>query len=410
CVAGDAPAMPTMGQLNGLVLTQGEELLWSGADRKAFLYVVRAPPARWPRMVIGPPVPASMVGDAEPSPTRIALRVIGMGWVSAVGVTTHLHRNVLRRSQKAPCPAAKSIVYIDSLEIAEGLPKEQAAALGATVPALLSQGSECYAVAGSPSSPGKDVHRAAEVTTLGELIGGVTGTRRPPLSYTTELTGHALWVLGKRRVSRRPMQVPFGRWARVQCFWRPLAAASVNARRWLATLHAGGQISIGVVEALLIAMALAALSVPDVRLEVGPLVAASDASEAAGAAVYSAGLAPRGKLLATRGVHPLNSACEEVVGLISAFSGIDGARRAFEILRLVPACRLSLETDADAVRVVRRVYPATAHLVDVYLAGPAVLAQLLREHGGIVNVLVVGGFPCQGHAVLGVYRKGAADP
>ena len=96
------------------------------------------------------------------------------------------------------------------------------------------------------------------------------------------------------------------------------------------------------------------------RLEAGPLVAASDASEAAGAAVYSTGLSPQGELLAARAARALNPACEEGVALASVFSGIDGARPAFEIFGVAPARHLPFETDADAARVARRAFPSTS--------------------------------------------------
>ncbi|CAK0873159.1 unnamed protein product, partial [Prorocentrum cordatum] len=116
------------------------------------------------------------------------------------------------------------------------------------------------------------------------------------------------------------------------------------------------------------------------------------------------------ELLAARGARPLNLACEKGAGLISAFSGIDGARRALEILVLVPACRLSFETDAGAVRAAGRAFAATARSGDARFADPVGLARRLRSRGGIVGVLVVGGFPYQGRAVLNVDRKGGAGP
>eukprot|EP00959_Pyramimonas_sp_CCMP1952_P377285 7902216-Pyramimonas_sp.AAC.1 len=99
--------MPTMCQLNGLVLTDSEDLVWSGADMKAFFYAFRAPPPWWPYMGIGPPVPSRLLGLKDGGTTHICLRVIGMGWFSAAGVTTHLHRDTLRRSSAVPrglCP------------------------------------------------------------------------------------------------------------------------------------------------------------------------------------------------------------------------------------------------------------------------------------------------------------------
>ncbi|CAK0798723.1 unnamed protein product, partial [Prorocentrum cordatum] len=375
-VAGDTPVMPTMGQLNGLVRAPGGQLLWGGAHRKAFFYVFRAPPAWRPYMALGPPVPRRLVGGSGDGLTRIALRVISMGWISAVGVTTYLHRNMLRRSASAPrgLPPAAEVararrlpaeaqasgvamwfVYVDNLEIAE------------------------------PRS----------VSTLGGLVDGEAGVRRPPLGYLAELASLTLCFLAKRRPSRRLAQILLGRWVRVQCYRRPLAAAFVNAWKWLASGRSGGLITLGVAEDLLIAAALAPLSVADMRLAVDHLVAASDASEAAGAIVYSQGLSDMGRALGARGPRALNPACEEAVALISVFSGIDGARRAFEILGLAQAAHLSFEVGAEAVRVARRAFPSTVHLGDVAAADP---------------VIVIGRFPCQGYAVLNVAREGSADP
>ena len=56
-----------MSQISALVLTENEELLWSGADRKAFFYVFRAPSPWWPHMAIGPPVPSRLLAMAKPA-------------------------------------------------------------------------------------------------------------------------------------------------------------------------------------------------------------------------------------------------------------------------------------------------------------------------------------------------------
>ncbi|CAK0824111.1 unnamed protein product, partial [Prorocentrum cordatum] len=430
-IAGDAPVVPTMGQLNGLVLAPGEQLPWSGAGRKAFFYVFQAPPAWRPCAALGPSVPRRLVGGSGDGLTRIALGVIGMGWISAVGVTTHLHRIMLRRSASVPRglpPAAEVVrarrlpaeaqasgvamwvIYIDNLATAEIVSREEAVKLKGSIPELLSQASACYERAKSPRSPGKDVHRARQVSTLGDLADGEARVRRPPPGYVAELTILTLWFLAKRRPSRRLAQILLGRWVRVQCYRRPLAAAFVNAWKWLASGRSGGLITLGVAEDLLIAAALAPLSVADMRLTVDHLVTASDASEAAGAIVHSQGLSDMGRALGARGPRPLNPACEEAVALISVFSGIDSARRAFEIPGLVPAALLSFEVDAEAVRVARRAFPSTVHLGSVAAADPARLARLLRGQGRIAKVIVIGGFPCQGHAVMDVARKGSADP
>ncbi|CAK0847024.1 unnamed protein product, partial [Prorocentrum cordatum] len=431
CIVGDTPEMPTMSQLNGLVLTESEDLLWSGADRKAFFYVFRAPPVRWPYMVIRPPVPSELLGLKDGGTTHICLRVIGIGWISAAGATTHLHRNMLRRSASVPrglspsqeitrrrrlpfsvekpCPPAW-MVYIDNLEVAEVVGKSEAATLRGTVPELISEARLCYAAAGSPGSPSKDIHRVPRATTLGELVDGVEGVRRPPAGYLTEMASLTLWTLSKKRASMRLVRILLGRWVRVHCFRRPLAASFAYTWKWLANPRTGGRFSVSVVEDLLMRLALSGLCVADLRLEVDPLVTASDASEAAGAVVYGYALSDRGRALAERRQRPANAACEEETGLVTVFDGIGGGRRALEILGLVPAVHLSFEVDPTAVRVARRSYPSTQHLGDVTEADPVALAALLRARGRVSRVLVVGGFPCQVFAGLNVARQGLDDP
>ncbi|CAK0872468.1 unnamed protein product, partial [Prorocentrum cordatum] len=402
CIAGGAPEMPSMRQASDLVLAGSEDLLWSGVDRNTFSYVFRAPPPRRPLTVIGPPVPSRLLGLKDGGATRICLCVIGVGWVSAAGVTTHFHRNMLRQSSSVPrgispgceiarrrrlplgvekpCPPAW-MAYIDNLEIAELVDKAKAEKLLGTVPALLSDARACYEAAGSPGSLVKDLGRVVRATTLGELVDGVEGVRLPPAGYFAEMASLTLWALCRKRASMRLIRALLGRWVRVHCFRRPLAARFARAWLWLGDPRCGGRFGVNIVEDLLMCLALSGLCVADMRLEVDHLVTASGASEAAGAVVYSAALTGRGRALAVRRQRPANAAAEEEAALITVFDGVGGGRRAFEILGLVPAVHLSFE------------------------AGAPSLAGLLRARGRIARALVIGGFPCQVCASLNVDRR-----
>ncbi|CAK0798868.1 unnamed protein product, partial [Prorocentrum cordatum] len=429
CIVGDAPEMPTMSQLKGLVLTESEDLVWCGADRKAFFYAFRAPPPWWPYMGIGPPVPSRLLGLKDGGTTHICLRVIGMGWISAAGVATHFHRNTLRRSSAVPrglCPsweiarrrrlplgAEKSCppawVMVGNLEIAEVVDESEADKLRGGVPELLSNARACYEATGSPGSPGKDLHRVVGATTLGELVDGVEGVRRPPAGYIAVKASLALWVLGKRRASMQLKRILPGRWGRVHCVRRPLAASFAYTWEWLSDPRCGGRFSVSVIEDLLMCLALSGLCVVDMRLEVDHLVTASDSSEAAGAVVYSTALTERGCAVAGRRQRPANAAREEETALITVFDGIGGGRGAFEILGLAPAVHLPFRVDPQAVCVTRRAYPGTQHLGDVTSADPAALACLLRARGRVARAVVIGGFPCQIYTSLNVDRKGSSD-
>ncbi|CAK0853914.1 unnamed protein product [Prorocentrum cordatum] len=374
CIIGGAPEMPTMCQLNGLVLTDSEDLVWSGADMKALFYAFRAPPPWWPYMGIGPPAPSRLLGLEGGGATHICLRVIGMGWFSAVGAVD----------------------------------KSEADKPRGTVPELLSDARACCEAAGSPGSPGRDLHRVVRAATLGELVDGVEGVRRPPAGYIAVKASLTLWVLGQRRASMQLKRILPGRWGRGHGVRRPLAASFAYTWKWLNDPGCGGRFSVSVIEDWSMCLALSGRCVADMRLEVDHLVTASDASEAAGAVVYSTALTERGRVVAGRCQRPAIAAREQEIALITVFDGIGGGRGALEILGLVPAVHLSFEVDPQAVRVARRACPDT-HLRDVASADPAALASLLRARGRIARAVVIGGFPCQIYTSLNVDRQGSSD-
>ena len=94
-------------------------------------------------MTLSRKVPGHLVGRPDLPWTRIAAHVVGMGWLSAVGITQHLHRNLLRHAEHLPrhlpragemtrrsgCPLSTTrdsatpwMIYIDNLEVIEAVP------------------------------------------------------------------------------------------------------------------------------------------------------------------------------------------------------------------------------------------------------------------------------------------------
>ena len=90
-IPGDVDDLPACGQLGAVTLCDDECLLWSGADRKCL-----------PWMTLSQKVPGHVVGQPHRSQVYVAVRVVGMGWLSAVGETQHLHCNLLRRENGLP--------------------------------------------------------------------------------------------------------------------------------------------------------------------------------------------------------------------------------------------------------------------------------------------------------------------
>ena len=84
---GDVALLPFAGQWSNLQLLSDQVLLWSAEDLRCFFYLFEVPPHWWGRMAfdLKPVDPTS--GDF------LVGRVLGMGWVSSVGIAQHIHRN-----------------------------------------------------------------------------------------------------------------------------------------------------------------------------------------------------------------------------------------------------------------------------------------------------------------------------
>ena len=78
-VLGDLNELPTSGQWATLLLLAHEILLWSGADRKCFLYIWFIP-REWRRlMAFSKRVPGHCVGRPDEAMVRVCSAVIAMG-------------------------------------------------------------------------------------------------------------------------------------------------------------------------------------------------------------------------------------------------------------------------------------------------------------------------------------------
>ena len=119
-IDGDLAQLPCSTQWNGLQLEHYEVLLMSSSDRQCFFYIFEmerswqgalALDGLWRRKLF-PHVPSQVRGPR----VRAALRALPVGWLSAVGVSQHAHRNLLRRS--AP---GRELPAVQALEEALGV-------------------------------------------------------------------------------------------------------------------------------------------------------------------------------------------------------------------------------------------------------------------------------------------------
>ena len=114
-IDGDLAQLPCSTQWNGLQLEHYEVLLLSSSDRQCFFYIFEmecswqgalALDGLWRRELFSH-VPSQVRG----SRIRVALRALPMGCLSAVGVSQHAHRNLLRRT--APGRGLPAVTALD---------------------------------------------------------------------------------------------------------------------------------------------------------------------------------------------------------------------------------------------------------------------------------------------------------
>jgi hypothetical protein len=169
-----------------------------------------------------------MVLSKRSKQRRLALTVIAMGWVLAVEVCQHLHRNLLRRCGELPSrveirrdrpfpigASAKFLaawkVYIDDFKHAKIFTAEEITALEDQAPELFLQALAEYEMAGAEGNPKKEEVNKVAITSLGERMDGIRGDRRAPLGYEMDLIDLTLLGLSSARPKKKLVQIILGR-------------------------------------------------------------------------------------------------------------------------------------------------------------------------------------------------------
>lgn len=94
-VPGDVDTLPYLGQWGSAQLLAHQVLLWSSEDIKCMFYIFRLPDQWMPYLAFGEPLDGKYYGKPTGELWHLAARVPPMGWLSAVGVCQHLHRQLL---------------------------------------------------------------------------------------------------------------------------------------------------------------------------------------------------------------------------------------------------------------------------------------------------------------------------
>ena len=331
-IKGDIEQMPVGGEWLHIALETDEIVLWSSDDIQGCFHVFSLPPSwrRW--MILSKPIRVATPGISRVSTSEdnlchpcaasgtmghgqfrevwLALAVIPMGWLSAVGVIQHLHRNIISRARHVhggldpnaelvrglPIPVTFECstrwwwkVYVDNFDDGEIFSHSVAAEVVHTE--SLSQA--VYRVAlnnmGVPRAPEKGVSRDTIGITMGSMIDGIDGRAAPSLRKMLDHISLTSWVLAQSRVCRLWLQAA-GRWVFDFQHRRPCFAALDQIWDEIAQFQGWRPMSTTCADELLSCICFVPLIYTDMRAQFSSHVYCTDASPSGGGACMSVGL------------------------------------------------------------------------------------------------------------------------
>ena len=442
-MAGDLDTLCSSSAWTQLVLRNDEVLLWSGDDQRGAFYAW-ALPATWrPFMAFRWPVPGEVVGSTSPW-EYVASRVIPMGWIQAVSLFQHLHRQVgmaepphgaghpkhleWRRDFPAPQGTGERFTefvqfYLDDFDCPEVVSSDGWEQLQGTMSETHRRQRRAYERWGVGISEDKAHLREPKVVRMGAEIDGNLGMVGAPLVKKVEVAYFTFWMLGLRCPPTKVLLMVLGRLVRCFEFRRPLMTllagcwpkGNLNVRRPLSTQA---------MQELLRCLAIMPMAGTDRKAPIHNMVTCSDASETGGGLCASGSLSGEGEEMlaqlhsdkfrldrrlsfAAQGALTSRRHQGPRVVVVSLFDGISAVMCALCRLDCQVVGFASSEVDKQCKRLVRRRWPGVIELGDVAKITREQLETLARSWGANVDlVLCGGGSPYQDLSSLLADRQG----
>ena len=440
---GDLSTLATSTSWTQLLLKPNQVLLWSGDDQKGAFYAWELPRQWRPYMAFCWPVPGHLVGSSR-AWEFVASRVIPMGWIQAVSLFQHLHRNLgmnappagaghdealeWRRDRPAPQGSEGDTsefvqFYLDDFDCPEMIPSDGWEDLEGTMGPTHCKQRKSYQRWGVGISEDKAHLRQPKVIRMGAEVDGIQGTIGIPLSKKLDAAFFAIWCMGLEKPPTKILLMVLGRLVRCFEFRRPLM--SLLATVWpkgdptiRRPIGAGGR------QELLRAISMLAMASADLRSPISGLVTCSDASETGGGICCSGSLSGEGlrvleslqtplykktrcAVFAPQGALTVSNDQGPRVMVVSLFDGIGAVMCGLSRLRCRIVAYASSEIDKPCRRLVRKRWPGVIELGDVTKITDEALETLWRSVCFQVDlVLAGGGSPCQDLSVLLADRKG----
>lgn len=412
-IAADVSTLPAATSWQQLVLLEQDSISISQADMSSAFYLFKMPP-QWPQFFcFQVALSRESLGIPGTGIVYPGCRVLPMGWSSSVGLMQMASRRLMELAQLNPAHELRRGVcvpewfcdprpdqrehhlwwqiYLDNFMCAEV--SRQGAASGVDQQ-LHAQAVDAWNSAGVLCSVDKHVLGASVATELGVEINGETGAVGASASRLFKTVLSTLMLLKQRRGKLKHCQIVLGRWIFALQFCRPAMSGLSNAWDYI-NKAARRDLSWRVLcKELAVIVVMTPLLQANARMGDSGLVTCSDASESGGAVAASQQLTVAGKGMATLLTQPTLKPVDVDIVVISAFNGIGGAFRAYDLCGVRPIHLISVEIDRAAQRTVKLLWPRALHIGDVNSITEEMVRGWANTFGTAVECHLWGGFPC----------------
>ena len=430
-IRGDVDHLPYIMQWSAICLAEGEVLTVSQEDMTCAFYLFALPEKWCPYFAVGHPVRLSdLKGNAKAratsarlskgsdvdGPGYICLRVLPMGWLSAVGVMQSVHRRILsmpppqgaglgtnqeiRKTSVLPTDADQRLyaawqVYLDNYASVHIRDRQSIARATREINAWHQATRHAWLAWGIPSAADKSVSESLRTKELGCLIDGDRGALGTTASRRLMAIGLSLFLITCWAPHRIWLATGCGRWNFCFQFRRATSCVFFEVWQFIARWQDCSYLPAGVAKELLCACFLAPLMETDLRARPDLLVTCSDASEAGAGICASVGLSSYG-VEATLALPPVLPPLQERgFALLSMFGGIEASCRACHLLGIVPIRHVTVEIEKTAIRATAEVFPEARAYRDIKEYDRKAIHESLAG-ANLAFVLIIGGSPCQG--------------
>ena len=434
-ITGDVSTLPYMGQWTSLQLLSWQYFSWSSEGISCMFYIFRVPAAWAPYMAFSCGNVARFLKEPENVDMRLCARVLGMGWLSSVGVAQHLIRELtlraptlgaglpagaeLRRDVDLPGPGAQGdgayefwSVYMDDFDTFEAGEKEAVLARVGETHRWQEAVRKAYSAWGIPRGSDKAVCRSLQAERLGASLDGVAGRAQGTPSKLLMLVGLMDYLLKLEAPPRGLVEMLAGRFVHRMQFRRPCMSGLSRIWKYLRRWGFSRELPAEVEEDFALSLALAPLMFMDFRTPIHEQVSCSDASPDGTGMCVSVGCTRAG----VGAAHKLATPAPRTNGpgvnllLVSLFDGIGGLRRSVEVAGGVVYGSVAVESNSGCRRVVENAWPDTCAYPDVQAFSGDTVRELRLKFPRTTHILLGAGFPCQQFSGLNEDRAGLRSP